>query len=147
MDSYKLIREDAMVFLGGILLVIGLVAFPWYTVSVGLGFSVDLVATDSPYAVWGVLALIATILLILDLAAARFRPAVQIPTTQFGRDMTRVGLCAIMLICLFVKFLDHVGDFGWGFYIDVILALVVAAGTWLIAQGKATPITMPSGQA
>jgi len=32
MDGYKFTREDAMVFLGGIILLIGLFAFAWYSI-------------------------------------------------------------------------------------------------------------------
>jgi len=51
-DSYKITREDAMVFVGGIILLIGLFAFPWYSVS----FLGDIAATSSPYAIWGIFA-------------------------------------------------------------------------------------------
>jgi hypothetical protein len=139
-DTYKATREDAMVIGGGILLLIGLLVFPWYSVSF-LGVSIDYSSTDSPYAIWGVLAVIVLILIILDLAFARFSPQTRIPTTQLGRDMTRLVACGVMLLFLFIKFLANVGNFGWGFYIDVILALVVTAGCWLIAQGHSTPLT------
>jgi len=142
-NGYKITREDAMVFGGGIILLIGLFAFAWYSISAG-AFSFDPAATSSPYAIWGILALIVLIAILLDLALARFSPSTQLPTTQLGRDMTRVALCALMLLLLFIKFLAHVGDFGWGFFVDVILAIVVTGGCWLIAQGKATPLGMPT---
>jgi len=144
-DGYKITREDAMVFGGGIILLIGLFAFAWYSFGLGLGVSLDRSATDSPYAIWGILALIVLIAILLDLALARFSPNTQLPTTQLGRDMTRVGLCGLMLVLLFIKFIAHVGDFGWGFFVDIILALVVSGGCWLIAQGKATPLTAAPG--
>jgi hypothetical protein len=139
-DKYEITREDAMVLGGGIVLLIGLFAFPWYSISFGPFGSFDRSATDSPYSIWGVFAVIVLILIILDLAFARFSPNTHIPTTQLGRDMTRVAACALMLLLLFIKFLANVGSFGWGFYIDVILALVVSAGCWLIAEGHSTPL-------
>jgi hypothetical protein len=33
-----------------------------------------------------------------------------------------------------IKFLAHIGSFGWGFFVDVILAAVVTAGAWAIVQ-------------
>ena len=142
MDFSKLSREDVMVLLGAILLFIGLIAFPWYSVSLGFGLgSVDRSATDSPYAIWGILALIVVIAIAIDLALERFSPATVLPTTQVGRGMTRVGLCALMLLLLFIKFLAHVGSFGWGFVLDAILAGLVTAGAWFIAQGRATPLS------
>ncbi len=85
--------------------------------------------------------------ILVDLAIARFSPDTQIPTTGLGRDMTRVAACGLLLLLLFIKFIAHVGDFGWGFFVDVILALVVTAGCWMIAQGKATPLTTSGARA
>jgi hypothetical protein len=138
-DGYKLTREDAMVFLGGLLLFIGLLAFPWYSIG-----PFDAAATSSPYAIWGVFALIVVIVIVVDLGLERFAPTVQIPTTKYGRGMTRVAICALLLLFLFIKFIAHVGSFGWGFFIDLILAIVLSGGVWFIATGKATPLTMPS---
>jgi len=144
----KLSREDWMVGLGGLLLFIGLLAFPWYSVSVtfdGFSRTGTATATDAPYSIWGVFALILMIIVVLDLAIARFSPATAIPTTQFGRDWTRVGLIAVAALFLFIKFLDDVGNFGWGFYIDVVLLVLVLTGAVLTAQGRATPMTVPTG--
>ena len=141
MDFTKLTREDLMVLVGGIILIIGMFAFPWYSIGLGIYGSVDRTAIDSPYAIWGILALIVEIVIVLDLALARFSPATQLPALAAGRDMTRVYACALMIVLLFIKFVAHVGSFGWGFFIDVILAIVVTVGAWFIAQGKATPVS------
>ncbi len=144
MDFSKLSREDWMVEGGGILLIIGLLFFAWYstpTVTFGpVSAGGSIAAVSSPYAIWGILALIVTILIVVDLALARFSPATQLPTTQLGRDMTRAAACGLLLLLLFIKFVAHVGDFGYGFFVNVILAIVVSTGAWFIAQGKTTPI-------
>jgi uncharacterized membrane protein YhaH (DUF805 family) len=129
MDFAKLRREDWMVLGGGVVLIIGLFAFAWYS---DPGFSPA--ATSSPYAIWGILALIVTIVIVADYALALFSPQTQLPTTKYGRDLTRVGACALLILFLFIKFISHVGDFGWGFFVDIILAGVVTAGAWLILQ-------------
>jgi hypothetical protein len=136
----KLSREDAMVLGGGVLLFIGLLAFPWYS---GTGYS--LVATDSPYSIWGVLALILTIVVVLDVALARFSPATAIPTTQFGRDWTRAAVVGVAALFLFIKFLEHIGNFGWGFFVDVILLVVVAVGAVFTAQGRSSTLNLGTG--
>jgi hypothetical protein len=136
----KLSREDAMVLGGGVLLFIGLLAFPWYSVG---GFS--FAATDSPYSIWGVLALILTIAVVLDLALARFSPATAIPTTQFGRDWTRAGVVGLVVLFLFIKFIAHVGSFGWGFFFDLVLLAVVAVGAVFTAQGRSSPLSVGTG--
>jgi hypothetical protein len=144
-DFSKLSREDLMVFGGGVVLFIGLLAFSWYSIGLGVaGLSVDRTAIQSPYAIWGILALIVTVLIVADLALARFSPTTQIPTTQLGRDMTRFAACGLLLLFLFIKFIAHVGDFGWGFFVDVIFAIVVSVGAWYIAQGKSTPVSKAS---
>ena len=129
MDFGKLRRSDWMVLGGGIVLIIGLLAFAWYDID---GFTAA--ATSSPYSIWGVLALIVAIVVVADYALALFSPQTVLPTSKYGRDLTRVGACALMLLLLFIKFLAHVGSFGWGFFVDVILAVVVTAGAWSVVQ-------------
>ena len=149
MDFSKLSREDWMVLGGGVVLLVSLLFFAWYSfpgvtlqnVSLGGGSAA---AVSAPYAIWGILALIVTIVIVADLALARFSPQTQIPTTQLGRDMTRAAAGGLLLLLLAIKFISHVGSFGFGFVVDVIFALTVAAGAWLIAQGKATPTSRPA---
>jgi hypothetical protein len=138
-DLSKLSREDGMVGGGGILLVIGLLAFPWFSVSVG-GFTATAVATSSTGGIWAVLALIVLIALLADLFLARFSPATQVPTTQLGREMTRAAAVALVALLMLIKLISHTGNYGWGFFVDIILVIVVAAGAWLNAQGKSTPM-------
>ncbi len=133
MDFSKLSREDWMVGGGGIALILSLFIFAWYS---GTGYS--FAATSSPYAIWGILALIVTIAIVADLALARFSPATAIPTTQLGRDMTRAAAAGLVALFLVIKFFAHVGDFGFGFVLDLILTIVVVAGAWLNAQGRST---------
>ena len=145
MDVSKLSREDWLVLGTGVLLIIGLFAFPWYSVS---GITVDGIsvggtspaATSSPYSIWGILAVIVTIAIVADFALARFSPQTHLPTTQFGRDQTRVGAAGLLVLLLFIKFVAHVGNFGWGFFFDVIFAAALTFGVWAIAQGRSTPI-------
>ena len=145
MDFSKLSREDWMVGGGGIVLIISLLFFSWYSfgsVTVGSqtfgGGSAS--ATSAPYAIWGIFALIVTIVVVADLALARFSPATQVPTTQLGRDLTRAAAAGLVALLLLIKFIAHVGSFGFGFFLDVILVIVVCAGAWLNAQGKSTSV-------
>ena len=143
-QTYTPTREDAAAFLGGLLLMIGLFVFPWHHYGL-FGFTLDRAATESPEAIWGILAVVLLILMLLELALARLAPQTELPTTQYGRDMTRVGVCAVIDLLLLIKFLVNVGSFGWGFFVDVVLAVIVSGAIWLIAQGRATPLTMASG--
>jgi len=139
-DFSKLSREDLMVAGGGIILVIGLLAFPWSSYSAGPYGSVDFAATSWSGGIWAVLALIVLIAVIVDLLLARFSPETTIPTTALGRDMTRVAAVGLVVLLMLIKFISNTGNFGWGFFIDIVLLIVVAAGAWLNAQGKTTPV-------
>jgi len=152
LDFSKLSREDWMVGGGGVALILSLFIFAWYS-----GGGASFAATSSPYAIWGILALIVTIAIVVDLALARFSPATVIPTTQLGRDMTRTAAAGLVALFLVIKFFAHVGDFGFGFVLDVVLTIIVVAGAWMNAQGMSTrigpathgapPSDPPAGQA
>ena len=131
MDFSKLSREDLMVAGGGLLLAIGLIAFPWFSVSVA-GFTATAVATSSTGGIWAVL---------IDLLLARWSPATTIPTTQLGREKTRTVAVGLVVVLVLIKLLSHTGNYGWGFFVDLVLLVVVAAGAWLNAQGKSTPLS------
>jgi hypothetical protein len=139
MDFSKLSRDDWLVGGGGILLIIDLLALPWFSVSFD-GITATSTGTGSPGSIWGVLALIVTLAVVIDLALARFSPATQIPTTQLGRDLTRVAAAGLAFLLLIIKFLDHTSNFGFGFYLAIILGLVVLAGAWLNSQSTTATV-------
>ena len=135
MDFSKLSREDWMIGGGGILLIIFLFALPFYD---AYGFT--FVATDSPASIWGVLALILTIVVVLDWALAVFSPQTSVPAPAIGREMTRTMIAAVTIVFLVIKLLLHTGYLGWGCFVDIIVAAIVVYGCWAVAQGKATPV-------
>jgi hypothetical protein len=135
LDFSKLSREDWMVGGGGLLLFIFLLVLPFYSDS-GYTF----VATDSPDSIWGVFALILTIVIVLDWALAVFSPKTVLPTAPIGREMTRVVLGALAILFLLIKLLAHTSYLGWGCFVDLIVAVVVTYGAWAIAHGKSTPV-------
>lgn len=146
MDIAKLSREDWMVGAGGILLALDLLLLDWYSVPVA-GPSIGITAVSAPYAIWGVLAFILALAIVVDLALARFSPGTAVPTTQLGRDMTRAAVAGVLLLVLVIKFVSLTSDFGLGFYLGMILAIAVAVGAWLNAQGRATPLGFGGGAA
>lgn len=139
MDFSKLSREDWMVGGGGLVLIIGLLLFPWFSISV-LGLTYTAQATDGTGSGWAVIALVILFAVVVDLGLARFSTETALPTTKYGREMTRAFAVGAIVVLMFIRFLWHIGDFGWGFYIDVILLIVVAVGAWFNAQGRATPV-------
>jgi hypothetical protein len=137
MDLSKLSRQDLMVAGGGLLLVIGLLAFPWFSVSAG-GFTATAAATSATGGIWAVLALIVLIFVIVDVLLARLSPATVIPTSRLGREQTRTAAVGIAVLLMVIKLISHIGNFGWGFFLDVVLLVVVGAGAWLNASPKST---------
>jgi hypothetical protein len=142
-DLSKLSREDWMVGWGALLLIIDLLFLPWHSVS-GFGVSADFSGTDAPGSIWGVLALIVTIVVLVDLALARFSPETQLPTTQLGRDMTRAAAAALALLLVVIKLIDNTSYLAWGTWVGIVLAVVVVGGAWLNAQGRSTPMGVGS---
>jgi hypothetical protein len=127
-------REDWI--LGGValLLAIDLLFFPWFHISVGIGaFSVsaDSSGTGAPDGWLGVLAVLASLLVLVDLLAERLAPEAEIPALGGSRVMTRFVFAVAAAVFMLLKFLFHIhfSLFGWGFYLGVVLvvALVVLA--------------------
>jgi hypothetical protein len=119
-------REDWI--LGGIavLLVIDLLFLPWFSVSIG-PFTVTSTATGDPDGWLGVLAVLAAIVLIADLAIERFSPQTQLPSINNSRTQTRFIEACVVAAFLFLKFLFHIhfGDFGFGFWAAVVLTVAL----------------------
>ena len=139
MDLSKLSREDWMVGLGGLALLVGLLVFPWFS-STAFGYTYKTEATDGPGMAWAVAALIILFAVVLDLGLARFSSETSVPTTKYGREMTRAFAVALIVVLMVIRFLWHIGDVGWGREGDLILLAVVAVGAWLNARGRATPV-------
>ncbi len=147
------IRRDDWI-LGGlaVVMVIALVALPWFDVSIG-PFSATTTAMGAPDGWLGILALIACLALIADLAVDRLSPQTQRPAVGGSREMTRFVLAAAAAGFVALKFLFHIhfSYFGFGFYVCV----VVAAGLLYFAlQARSTapaqapaPTPAPAGPA
>jgi uncharacterized membrane protein len=105
------------------------------------GFSAS--AASSPYAVWGALAVILTVIVVTDLALARLVPSARLARVPVDRDVACAGAAGLIVLALVVKFIAHMGSFGWGFYVDVALAVAVAVGAWLIVECEAAKSPPP----
>ncbi len=113
--------------------------FPWFSISVSIGpFSASATssATGSPDGWLGVIALLATILIVADIAIEPLSPQTQLPAIGGSRASTRFILAAVASVCVALKFLFHIhfSLFGWGFYVTVILA---AALLYVTIQARA----------
>ena len=142
-------RDDWI--LGGValLLVIDLLFLPWFSVSINVGpvsVSATSTATGDPDGWLGILAVLAAIALIADLAIERLSPGTALPNIRGSRTETRFILAAAVAVFLLLKFLFHInhfGDLGYGFWV----ALILTAGLVYLAlqarnAGAMTPGTV-----
>jgi hypothetical protein len=150
LNTANVSRDDWI--LGGValLLIIDLLFLPWFSVSVAAGaFSATFssTATGAPSGLLGILAVLALIALIADLAIERFSPQTALPNVGGSRATTRMvlGLAAVVFLVLKFLFNIHFSDFGFGFW----LAVVLSAGlvyVLLQARNAGTAITRtPTG--
>lgn len=120
-------RDDWLLAGVALLLVIDLLFLPWFSVSVSAGaFSatVTSTATGDPDGWLGILAVLAAVVLIADLAIERFSPGTALPNIRGSRTETRFVLAAATAVFLLLKFLfqiSHFSDLGFGFWVAVVL--------------------------
>jgi hypothetical protein len=121
-NTANLTRDDKIIAGVALLLVIDLLFLPWFDISAG-PFSVSLTATDAPSGWAGILAVLAAIALIVDLAIERMSPETKLPSVGGSRVQTRLVLAGIVALFVFLKFIlnIHFSDFGIGFWLGVIL--------------------------
>jgi hypothetical protein len=120
-------RQDWIVAGLAALLVIDLLFLPWFDAGIsGPICSVvtcSVTATGNPDGWLGFLAVLAAILLIVDLAVERFSPQTRLPAVNNSRTHTRFILACAAAVFLFLKFLFniHFSIFGVGFWAALVL--------------------------
>lgn len=123
MDLAKLSRDDLI--LGGLalFLIIDLLFLPWHSYSYA-GFTINVKATSAPEAAWGILALLADIAFLSDLALENFGTPV-LPAVGGSRHATRVVLSATTLFFMAIKFLVDPNYLGAGCWLGMIAVIVL----------------------
>jgi hypothetical protein len=134
-------REDWTVGGLAVALAIFLFVLPWFSYSVTGGIvslSFTLTATDDPDGWLAILAVIAALAVVADLAVERFSPQTQLPEIGGSRANTRFILACIAAGFVALKFLFHIHFdlFGWGFYVCVV---VTVALVYFAAQARMAP--------
>jgi hypothetical protein len=138
-------RDDWIVGGLALLLVIALLFFPWFTVSLGPLGSSSYSATGAPDGWLGILAFIAALAVIADLAVERLSPQTVVPSVGGSRVHTRFVLAAVAAGFVVLKFLFHIHfsgivKFGWGFYFCVVVA---AALVYFAAAARSAALAGP----
>jgi hypothetical protein len=150
MDNLR--REDWIIGGLALLLVIDLLALPWFTFGGGSvsGISlpsIDFTATDTPDGFLGILAVLAALAINADLAIERFSPDTQLPAIGGSRQTTRLVLAVAAAVFMGLKFLFHLSHFsnlGWGFWIGAVL---VGALVFFAMQAHQAARAAPSAPA
>ena len=147
----RLTREDWVVAGVAALLVLDLLALPWFsfgaTISVGsesVSIGGSLTAVDAPDAWLGVLAVLCAAFLITDLAFERLLPETRLPSIASDRETTRYILACVAAGLIGLKFVLHLGRFGelaLGFWVGLLLVAGLVALTRRVRQptGAAPP--------
>jgi hypothetical protein len=134
-------RDDWIVGGLALLLIIDLLFLPWFTFSAGIGsfsVSVSSTATGAPDGWLGVLAVIAAIALLVDLAVERLSPQTTMPMIGGSRSSTRLVLTGITAAFVLLKFLFHIhfSLFGFGFWAAVVLTVALVFASLRISRGQ-----------
>ena len=135
----RLTREDWAIVGVATLLVLDLLALPWFsfgaTISVGsdsVSIGGSLTAVDAPDAWLGVLAMLSCAFLVTDLAFERLMPERQLPSIASDRETTRYILACVAAGLIGLKFVLHLGRFGelaLGFWVGLLLVAGLVALT------------------
>ncbi len=109
---------------------------PWYDVDFVVG-SVTRNGWQSPGAIWSILAVLVSLAAFVKVVLSAFT-TVQIPddlgnpNITWGRIHLGLGIAGVVFILF--KLLNESSYLGFGFYIGIILVLVLAAAGYLIFQ-------------
>jgi hypothetical protein len=118
----QITREEWAFAAVGLLLIIDLLALPWFSISAG-PFSANLTASDAPDGWLAILAVLATVAAVADLGVERLSPATVVPAIRGSRVQTRLILAGFAALMVVLKFLFHIhfSLFGFGFWAAVVL--------------------------
>jgi hypothetical protein len=134
-NSLKLTRGVQITGVAGILLLIGLLTFPWYSVS-AFGFTVTGTAMQYNGSWAAILGLIILIALLATIAIRRFS-STALPDLPIPWSSAELFAAIAVAVFVAIKFLSHIGNFGWGFYVDVLLTIALVYGA--VQLSRETP--------
>lgn len=143
MNTANFTRDDWIIGGVAVLLVIDLLFLAWFDIAAG-PFSVSLTATDAPSGWAGILAVLAALVLIADLAIERMSPQTHLPSVGGSRAQTRFAIACVVALFVFLKFIlnIHFSDFGIGFWAGVILTVGLV---YVALQARRTSVGVAAG--
>lgn len=153
MSGDKTSRQDWIVGGLALLLVIDLLELPWHTVAggtiSGISFpSISNPATGPPAAFLGVLAVLASLAILLDLGFEHLSPQTNLPSVAGNRRLTRYALAIAAAGLLALKFILHltqIGNLGVGFWFGAVLVGALVLATMQAKRDKPAPRARAQG--
>lgn len=136
MDLNKLSTGDKIVGGTGILLIIGLLFFPWHKVEIkflNVSASETRQAIESPGSFWGIVALLLTIAIVAVLVVRRLTTA-SLPEIPISWNQAVFYGAIAVLALLVIKLLSETDFLGWGAWIDLLLAAGMVYGGFLVSK-------------
>jgi hypothetical protein len=133
----KLSQAERIVLVAGVLLIADLVLLPWHDIDLGgdLEGLVDttLTGVQAPYAAYGVVAVILTGLMVVQIVLSRLL-SVRLPAP--GVPWAAVHLVAgiFVAVMLVIKLARLTDSLGYGAYSGVLAGILVAYGGWSISR-------------
>ena len=136
-------RDDWIVVGIAALLLIDLLALPWWSASASAGnFSVSVsgTATDAPDSFLGILAVVVLAAVLADILIERLSPSTTLPNLGGSRTMTRFYLSAIAVGLIALKLILHISftfsNIGFGFILAIILGGGLLYATMNLSRDK-----------
>ncbi|MDZ7679587.1 MAG: hypothetical protein U5K29_13685 [Acidimicrobiales bacterium] len=142
-DLNKLTMGDKIVGGTGIVLIIGLLFFPWHSVSAG-PFSESFSALSTNNTFWAIIALLLTIA-VVGVVLAEKLGNVDLPDLPIPWNDAKFYATIAVLALLLLKLITDTDFLGWGAWVNIILAAGMTYGGFLIKQeGASAGSTPPS---
>lgn len=130
MDLKKLTQGERIVLIAGVLLIIDLLFLPWHSVETAFG-DFTRQAIEDPNGFYGVIALLLTIVMVAQVAAAKLG-GVKMPDLPIGWGQIHLIAGVAVLALLVLKLVVETDALGFGCYLGIALAAAVAYGGFSI---------------
>ena len=150
MGLAKLSQGERIVLIAGLLLIVDLLFVPWYDVdlsgldidvrrlAVNVGVDTTLTAVQSPYAGYGVAAVILTGVMVVQIVLARLL-SVRLPAPGVPWSQIHLVAGVFVAVVLAVKLVRDLESLAYGSYCAVLGGILVAYGGYCIARDAAGP--------
>jgi hypothetical protein len=140
-DLNKLTLGDKIVAGTGIVLFIGLLAFPWHHIEIsafGFSASTNRTGLQSPNSFWGILAFLLVIAVVAVLILRRLT-TVDLPEIPIAWNQAIFYGTIAVIALLFIKLVSETNYLGWGAWINLLLAAGMVYGGFLIWKQADAP--------